>query len=62
MTDRAEVCRRRAEQCEQAAAEVNDERIPAAYHDMARQWRVMADQAEEINKVLLETRNPLLRS
>ena len=62
MTDRAEVCRRRAEQCERAAAEVNDERIRAAYHDMARQWRVMAEQAEEINKVLLETRNPLLRS
>jgi hypothetical protein len=61
MTDRAQACRQRAEQCERAAAAVTDERIRGAYLDMARQWRVMADKAEAMDK-LLETRNPLLRS
>ncbi len=48
------------EQCERAANRVSDERIRAVYHDMARQWREMADQAEAINR-LREARNQLLR-
>jgi hypothetical protein len=55
MTDRTQACRQRADQCERAAAELNDERIRAADHDMARKWREMADQAEAIDKLLLES-------
>ena len=40
--DRAEACHRRAEQCEQAASRVSDERIRAVYQDMpdsGERWR-----------------------
>jgi hypothetical protein len=46
MSDRADACRRRAEDCERAAARVSDPKVQAAYLYMARQWRELADQAE----------------
>ena len=48
MRDRADACRRRAEDCERAVARVSDPKVQAAYRDMARQWRELADQAEAI--------------
>ena len=39
MSDRANACRRGAEDSERAAVRVSDPKVQAAYRDMARQWR-----------------------
>lgn len=58
--DRAEACRRRAEQCDLAAKNATDERIRTVYEDMTRQWQELAEHADKINKMLKGTRKPLL--
>jgi hypothetical protein len=48
MEGRAEVCLKQAAACEQAARRASDDDLRAMYLDLARQWRAMAEQAEEI--------------
>jgi hypothetical protein len=52
MGQRSEAYRRRAEQCEAAAARVRDPEIRAVYLAMALRWRRMAEQQEQIDTAL----------
>ena len=49
MSERSDGLRRRAEQCEAAAARVRDPEISAVYLVTALRWRRMAEQQEEID-------------
>ena len=50
MSERAEACRKKALQCEHAAIRTTDTGARLMYLDMARQWREMAEQAEELER------------
>jgi hypothetical protein len=50
MGERADNCRRRANDCERAA--LKDPEVRAVYLDMAARWRRMAEQQEAIDDVL----------
>jgi hypothetical protein len=52
MGERADTCRRRANDCELAASRVEDPAVRAVYLDMAARWRRMAAQQEAIDDVL----------
>jgi hypothetical protein len=56
MSERSDALRRRAEQCEAAAARVRDPEISAVYLATAFRWRRMADQQDEIDRGLSEQR------
>ena len=56
MANRAEECRRKAEQCEYSAKVATDLSAQIAYLEMARQWREMAEQTEAIERRLAATR------
>jgi hypothetical protein len=44
--NRTEACRNKALKCERAALIATDSKVQAAYRNMARQWREIAEQAE----------------
>ena len=48
--ERAQVCLRKAAECERAAVLAIEPRLQAMYHDLARQWRQMAAQSEELEQ------------
>jgi hypothetical protein len=50
MSERVDVYRRRAEQCETAAARVSDPEVRTAYRDMAARWRLMAERQQAIDE------------
>lgn len=50
MIHRAEACGNKALNCERAALIATDSNIQAAYRDMARQWREIAEQAEALDR------------
>jgi hypothetical protein len=52
MSERVDEFRRRAEQCEAAAARVSDPKVRTAYLDMAARWRKMAERQEAIDEFL----------
>lgn len=52
MGERADTCRRRANDCEQAASRAKDPNVRDAYLNMAARWRRMAEQQEAIDDVL----------
>ena len=52
MGERAEACRRRANDCEQAATRVKDPEVRMVYLEIAARWRRMAEQQEVIDDVL----------
>jgi len=56
MANRAEECRRKAEQCEYAAKVATDLSAQKAYLEMAHRWRDMAEQTEAIERRLAATR------
>jgi hypothetical protein len=56
MIDRSIAYRRKAQECERAAARVTDPQVQAIYRDMARRWTEMADQAEAVERVLATAR------
>jgi hypothetical protein len=45
MLNRADECWRRADECRRSAAEVADDVLRGTYLDLARRWRMMAQQA-----------------
>ena len=50
MIHRAEACRNKALKCERAALIATDSKVQAAYRNMARQWREIAEQAEVLDR------------
>jgi hypothetical protein len=48
--NRAEACRNKALKCERAALIATDSKVQAAYRNMARQWREIAEQAEVLDR------------
>jgi len=48
MSVRSDDCRRRAEQAEQKSRETRDPSVRDDYAEIARQWRVMAEQADRL--------------
>jgi len=52
MSNQADACRRRAEECELAASKVTDPAIRAGYADVVAQWRRMAEQQQAIDALL----------
>ena len=52
MGERADACRRRANDCELAASRMKDPDVRTVYLDMAARWRRMAEQQEAIDDVL----------
>ena len=44
MSERADACRRRANDCELAASRMKDQEVRTVYLDMAARWRRMAAQ------------------
>jgi hypothetical protein len=58
MGERADACRRRANDCELAACRVKEPDVRTVYLDMAARWRRMAAQQEGIEVVLGDLRPP----
>ena len=50
MSERTEACRKKALQCEHGAIVATDMGARLMYLDMARQWREMAEQAEDLEQ------------
>ena len=50
MSERAEACRKKASQCEHAAIVATDMGARFMYLEIARQWRDMAEQAEDLDQ------------
>jgi hypothetical protein len=50
MLNRADECWRRADECRRSAAEVADDALRGTYLDLARRWRMMANQAESLEQ------------
>ena len=50
MAERADTYRRRAEDCDAAAARVTDPDVRSVYLDMAECWRQLAEQQEQIRE------------
>ena len=56
MGERADACRRTANDCELAASRVKDPDVRTVYLDMAARWRRMAEQQEAMDHVLGDLR------
>jgi hypothetical protein len=52
MSERVQACRRKAAECERAAVLPMQPDAWVIYHDHAHQWCEMADQAEELERLL----------
>ena len=52
MGKRVDSCRRQADDCQRAAARVNDPHIQAKYREMCRQWHEMAKRQQAIDEAL----------
>ena len=58
MRSRADICRRKADECERAAARVADPKVQASYRQMSRQWHEMAERQQAIDEALAHRRKP----
>jgi len=52
MTNRADIYRQKAHECERAATRVADPQVQASYRQMSRQWHEMAERQETIDEAL----------
>jgi hypothetical protein len=57
MLNRADECRQRADECRRSAAQVADNVLRGTYLDLARRWRMMAQQAESLEQKELGPKN-----
>ena len=48
MSERAEVCRKRMEECQRLAKATSDTAVRQMYLDLARQWHDLAEHAEQL--------------
>ena len=48
--NRPDECRQRADECRRRAAQVADDVLRVTYLDLARRWRVMAHEAEMLER------------
>ena len=55
MRSRADVYRRKADECERAAARVANPQVQASYRQMSRQWHEMAERQQTIDEALART-------
>jgi hypothetical protein len=60
MSERSDAFRRRAEECDAAAARVSDSDICDVYLDIAGRWRKMAEQQDAIDQALEDRRPAIL--
>jgi hypothetical protein len=51
MTSRVEYCLEKAVECDREAMRASDDKLKAMYFDLAKQWRDMAHQAEELERL-----------
>jgi hypothetical protein len=51
MREQARACLRRAAECERAAVLASDPGTQAIYRDLARQWREMVEQYEDLDRL-----------
>jgi hypothetical protein len=49
MSDRVEACKGKAVECERAALLATEDNVRKTYSDLARQWRLMARDAEDLD-------------
>jgi hypothetical protein len=51
MSEKARACLRRAAECERAAVLATETVAQGLYRDLARQWRDMVEQYEDLNRL-----------
>jgi hypothetical protein len=51
MTEQARTCLRKAAECERASVLATDPGAQATYRELARQWREMVEQYEDLNRL-----------
>jgi len=59
--NRADECRQRADECRRCAAETADDVLRVTYIDLARLWRMMAQEAESMERKAVGPTKPILR-
>jgi hypothetical protein len=57
----ADECRQRADECRRSAAQVADDVLRVTYLDLARRWRIMAHEAETLERKAMDTAKPMPR-
>jgi hypothetical protein len=50
MSQRAQACLRKAEECERAAALATERRVQTTYRDLAAQWHRMAEHSDDLER------------
>jgi hypothetical protein len=60
--NRADECRQRADECRRSAAQVADDALRVTYLDLARRWRMMAHEAESLERKATDPPKPIPRT
>jgi hypothetical protein len=58
MASQSEMCRQKALECERRATLATEPNIRETFVDLARQWRDMAHQAEELDRKFETAKKP----
>jgi hypothetical protein len=57
--NRADECRQRADECRRSAVQVADDVLRVTYLDLARRWRIMAHEAEALERKAMGPTKPI---
>jgi hypothetical protein len=60
--NRADECRQRADECRRSAAQAADDVLRVTYLDLARRWRMMAHEAESMERKAMSPTKPVPRT
>ena len=60
--NRADECRQRADECRRGAAQAADDVLRVTYLDLARRWRMMAHEAESMERKAMGLTKPIPRT
>ena len=60
--NRADECRQRADECRRGAAQVADDVLRVTYLDLSRRWRIMAHEAESLERKAMDPTKPIPRT